>query len=82
MPLSSQTVATDPLSLSKSLITIARVTAKRSRLVIEGDMVYDDVKVPFIYRTSIGVKGKVRRACAISYLIGWLIGRGNFDWLM
>ncbi|CAN0474249.1 unnamed protein product, partial [Laminaria digitata] len=53
-----QTVATDPLSLSKSVITIMQVTAKRSRLVIDGEMVYDNVKVPFNYRTSIGVKGK------------------------
>lgn len=58
---SQQTVATDPLSLSKSVITIMQVTAKRSRLVIDGEMVYDNVRVPFNYRTSIGVKGKVRQ---------------------
>ena len=42
------------------MITIMQVTAKRSRLVIDGEMVYDNVRVPFNYRTSIGVKGKVR----------------------
>lgn len=56
----TQTLATDPLSLSKSIITIMKVTAKRSRLVIDGEMMYDNVRVPFNYRTSIGVKGKVR----------------------
>lgn len=55
----SQTLATDPLSLSKSEITIFQVTAKRSRLVIDGEMSYENVKVPFNYRTSIGVKGNV-----------------------
>lgn len=54
-----QGLATDPLSLSKSEITIFQVTAKRSRLVIDGEMTYESVKVPFNYRTSIGVKGNV-----------------------
>lgn len=53
-----QTLATEPLR--NSSITIKQVTAKRSRLVIEGEMAYDNAKVPFTYRTSIGVKGKVR----------------------
>lgn len=59
-----KTLATDSLSLSKSEITILRVTAKRSRLVIDGEMCYDNVKVPFNYRTSIGVKGKVKTSKA------------------
>lgn len=55
-----QAMATDPTMFRKSDITILRVTAKRSRLVIDGEMGYDGVKVPFSYRTSLGVKGKVR----------------------
>lgn len=51
-------MATEPLR--KSSITIKQVTAKKSRLVIDGEMAYDSAKVPFTYRTSIGVKGKVR----------------------
>ncbi|CAN0553324.1 unnamed protein product [Ectocarpus sp. 12 AP-2014] len=51
-----ETLATEPLR--KSSITITQVSAKRSRLVIEGEMAYDSAKVPFTYRTSIGVKGK------------------------
>ncbi|CBJ27995.1 expressed unknown protein [Ectocarpus siliculosus] len=51
-----ETLATEPLR--KSSITITQVLAKRSRLVIEGEMAYDSAKVPFTYRTSIGVKGK------------------------
>lgn len=46
--------------LQKSVITILRVTAKRSRLVIEGEMDYNGLRVPFNYRASLGVKGKVR----------------------
>lgn len=45
--------------MGRSDITILQVTAKRSRLVIDGEMTYDNVKVPFNYRTSIGVKGNV-----------------------
>lgn len=56
--LCAQALATEPLR--NSGITIKQVTAKRSRLVIEGEMSYDTAKVPFTYRTSIGVKGKVR----------------------
>lgn len=55
-------MATEPLR--KSSITIKQVTAKKSRLVIEGEMAYDSAKVPFTYRTSIGVKGQVRFAVA------------------
>ncbi|CAN0011293.1 unnamed protein product, partial [Ectocarpus sp. 8 AP-2014] len=51
-----EALATEPLR--KSSITITQVSAKRSRLVIEGEMAYDSAKVPFTYRTSIGVKGK------------------------
>lgn len=54
----AQALATEPLR--KSSITIKQVTAKKSRLVIDGEMAYDSAKVPFTYRTSIGVKGKVR----------------------
>lgn len=54
----SQGLATEPLR--NSSITIKQVTAKKSRLVIEGEMAYDSAKVPFTYRTSIGVKGQVR----------------------
>lgn len=57
-PLNAQTLATEPLR--NSSITIKQVTAKKSRLVIEGDMSYDSARVPFTYRTSIGVKGQVR----------------------
>lgn len=56
----SQSLATEPLR--NSSITIKQVTAKRSRLVIEGEMAYDTAKVPFTYRTSIGVRGNVRYA--------------------
>lgn len=55
---SLQSLATEPLR--NSSITIKQVTAKRSRLVIEGEMAYDTAKVPFTYRTSIGVRGDVR----------------------
>lgn len=58
-----QTYATDSLSLSKSVINISQVTAKRSRLVIDGEMVYENARVPFNYRTSIGVRGKVSKTC-------------------
>ncbi|CAM9280799.1 unnamed protein product [Scytosiphon promiscuus] len=51
-----ESLATEPLR--NSSITIKQVTAKRSRLVIEGEMAYDTAKVPFTYRTSIGVKGQ------------------------
>ena len=46
-----------------------QVTAKRSRLVIDGEMVYDNVRVPFNYRTSIGVKGKVRQLLGFNWSI-------------
>lgn len=65
-------MATDPLSLSKSNITILRVSAKRSRLVIDGEMGYDEVKVPFSYRTSLGVKGEVCISCPILFCLGIL----------
>ncbi|CAM9369492.1 unnamed protein product [Hapterophycus canaliculatus] len=51
-----ESLATEPLR--NSSITIKQVTAKRSRLVIEGEMAYDTAKVPFTYRTSIGVRGQ------------------------
>eukprot|EP00752_Nemacystus_decipiens_P001916 g1845.t1 len=51
-----EALATEPLR--NSSITIKQVSAKKSRLVIEGEMAYDVAKVPFTYRTSIGVKGQ------------------------
>jgi len=65
----TKTLATEPLR--NSSITIKQVTAKRSRLVIDGEMAYDNAKVPFTYRTSIGVRGKVRCAAGVVVARAW-----------
>ncbi|CAM9778737.1 unnamed protein product, partial [Discosporangium mesarthrocarpum] len=51
-------IATDPRPFQKTQITVLRVMAKKSRLVIDGEVVFDRLKVPFQYRTSIGISKK------------------------
>lgn len=53
-------MAADSLALSKSMVSIRQVTSERSRLVVDGDMTYENVQVPFTYRTSIGTRQEVR----------------------